>query len=62
MRIFDLLGKEVMTLLNEQRGPGEYHILWGGTNAEGKRLPSGIYLVRLQLETEIKTTKLLLLQ
>lgn len=62
LRIFDILGKEVMTLLDEQRDPGEYRIFWGGTDAEGRRLPSGIYLARLQVGTEIKTTKLLLLQ
>lgn len=61
-RIFDILGKEVVTLLDEQRSPGEYRINWGGINAEGKRLPSGIYLTRLQLGNEVKTTKLLLMQ
>jgi photosystem II stability/assembly factor-like uncharacterized protein len=62
LRIFDILGKEVITLLDEARDLGEYRILWGGVNAEGKRLPSGIYLARLQLGKEFKTIKLLLTQ
>ncbi len=61
LRLFDILGKEVMVLLNEQHGPGDYRVPWDGTNTEGKKLPSGIYLARLQVGTEVKTTKLLLL-
>ncbi|MCI0694625.1 T9SS type A sorting domain-containing protein [candidate division KSB1 bacterium] len=62
LRLFNILGKEVMTLLDEQRGPGEYRIPWGGINAAGKRLSSGIYLAKLQLGNEVKTIKLLLTQ
>ncbi len=62
LRIFDILRKEVMTLLDEQRGPGDYRVHWNGTNIKGERLPSGIYLAKLQLSNEVKTTKLLLLQ
>jgi photosystem II stability/assembly factor-like uncharacterized protein len=62
LRIFDILGKEVMTLFSEQRGPGDHRVHWNGTNIKGERLPSGIYLAKLQLGNEVKTTKLLLLQ
>ncbi|MCI0694623.1 T9SS type A sorting domain-containing protein [candidate division KSB1 bacterium] len=62
LHLFDVLGKEVATLLDEEHGPGEYSLSWNGANAEGKRLPSGIYIARLQLEGEVTTIKVLLLQ
>ena len=43
LRIFDLLGREITTLVNEKRPAGTYTVEWNG-----KELPSGIYLYRLK--------------
>jgi hypothetical protein len=42
IRIFDVLGRDVATLVNAVRAPGEYQASW---NADG--VPSGIYLCRM---------------
>jgi Bacterial Ig domain/Carbohydrate binding module (family 35)/Secretion system C-terminal sorting domain len=41
--VYDILGKEVATLVNEEQGPGQYTIRF-----DGSRLSSGVYLYRLQ--------------
>jgi len=62
VRIFNILGKEVVRLLDEQMSPGEFRISWGGSNEEGRQVPSGIYLARMQLGREVTTIKLLILK
>lgn len=42
LKIYDILGREISTLLNEKKQPGNYEILF-----EGKDLASGIYFYRL---------------
>ncbi len=55
LKIYDLLGREVETLVNEKRTVGDYSVKW---NAES--LPSGIYICRLQAGEYIETRKLIL--
>ena len=55
IKIFDLLGKEVTTLVNEVQSAGEYSVRWNG-----KDLASGIYLVQLYTGRFKKTKKLIL--
>ena len=55
LKIFDILGKEITTLVNEKKSSGEYTINW---NAEG--LSSGIYLYKLKAGEFVETRKLVL--
>lgn len=57
LRIFDLLGREVVMLVNEEKSVGAYSITW-----DAKNLPSGVYFYRLQSGTFTETKKLLLLR
>jgi len=34
--------------VNAQQAPGYYHVIWNGRNADGKLVPGGIYIYRLQ--------------
>ena len=43
LKVFDILGREIITLVNEQKSPGSFEIEF---NASG--LPSGVYFYRLQ--------------
>ena len=45
--IYNILGQEMRTLLNEQRSAGVYTIAWDGTSNAGRLAPTGIYLYRL---------------
>jgi hypothetical protein len=49
LKIYNLLGKEVVTLLdNVEKDAGYYATIWEGKDHNGKAMPSGIYLYRLQ--------------
>jgi hypothetical protein len=56
LKVFDMMGTEVTSLVNEQKAAGEYSVEW---NAAG--LESGIYFCQLQAGT-LKDTKKLILQ
>jgi hypothetical protein len=57
LRIFDLLGREVATLVNEQRHGGTYSVKWNAGN-----LPSGVYFYQLRAGSFVETKKLLVLK
>jgi hypothetical protein len=57
LKIFDLIGREVATLISEELSTGSYSKKW---NASG--LPSGIYFYRLQAGSLTETKKLVLLR
>lgn len=62
IKVFNLLGKEIKTLLEEKLSPGEYNIQWEARDEYGRLLPSGIYYVSLQTNQILKTTKTILLK
>ena len=55
LKVYDLLGREVVTLVNEVKQPGIYTVAW---DAGG--LASGVYLYRLQAGSYVETRKLVL--
>ena len=57
LKIYDVLGKEITTLVNEQKSPGNYQVEF---NANG--LPSGIYFYQLHAGSFISTKKMLLMK
>jgi photosystem II stability/assembly factor-like uncharacterized protein len=58
LKIFDLTGKEVATLLqNEQKTAGTYELIFDARN-----LPSGVYLYKLQAGQYAETKKMILLR
>ena len=57
LKIFNTLGQEVATLVNEVKRPGSYSVAWNAHSAS-----SGVYFYRLTTGTHIETKKLLLLR
>jgi hypothetical protein len=60
--VFDILGKRVATLVNEERAPGAYEVLWNGTNDNGSSVASGVYLYKIQAGTFVLTKKMVFLK
>ena len=46
VKVFNVLGKEIITLLEKQLSPGSYTINWEARDSNRELLPSGVYLVR----------------
>jgi hypothetical protein len=48
IRVFDLAGRVVKTLVEGVRGPGEHAAVWDGTTEAGDHAASGVYLVKME--------------
>ena len=57
LKVFDILGKEIWTLVNEVKAPGKYEVLF-----EANNLSTGIYYYRMQAGDFVDTRKLILLK
>jgi hypothetical protein len=57
LKVFDILGKEVATLVNEQLQPGTYKVIFDGSN-----LPSGVYFYKLTAGDFIATKRMILVK
>jgi hypothetical protein len=57
LKVYDILGNEVATLVNSEKPAGVYEVEW---NAIG--LPSGAYFYQLQTEGYVETKKMILLR
>jgi hypothetical protein len=57
LKIYDLRGGLVRTLVEEVRGPGYFQVTWDGRDGSGRRVPNAVYLVRLATATAEASTK-----
>jgi hypothetical protein len=57
LKIYDILGIEVETLVDEEKPKGNYQVNWNAVN-----LPSGIYFYQLKTVSNIQTRKMTLLK
>ena len=62
LKIFNTLGQEVRTLVDEMQTPGDYTVTWNGRENSGRDLTSGIYLYRLQAGWFTQVKKMILLR
>jgi hypothetical protein len=57
LKIYDVLGNEIATLVNEEKSAGEYEVEFNGNG-----LTSGIYFYQLKAGESIQTRKMILLK
>jgi hypothetical protein len=62
LRIYNLQGQLVRTLVDEQKSPGYYHIVWDGSNDAGARVSSGVYLYTITAGNFKATKKMAMLK
>ncbi|KPJ60589.1 MAG: hypothetical protein AMJ46_06250 [Latescibacteria bacterium DG_63] len=62
LRVFDVRGALVRTLVDAYREPGIYSELWNGRAEDGRELPSGVYFYRLEAGEFVATRKMVLLR
>jgi hypothetical protein len=59
LKVYDLLGREIATLVNEEQLPGSYNSQFSIQNSQ---LPSGVYFYKLQAGDFSETKKMILLK
>lgn len=57
LKVFDLLGREVATLVNEQKPPGTYQVKF-----DASKLSSGVYLYQLRAGAKVETKRMVLMR
>ncbi len=57
LKVYDILGNEIETLVNEEKPPGTYEVTWNAAN-----LPSGVYFYQLRTGNFLETKKMILLR
>ncbi len=62
LKISDILGREVRTIVNEFKMPGVYSVMWNGKGTNGTHLSSGVYYCTLRTAHFQKSIKMLLMQ
>ncbi len=62
LEVYDITGRLVKTLVNENRAPGNYSVQWDGTNQFGQQVGSGVYFYRLQAGAFQQVKKMLLMK
>jgi hypothetical protein len=60
--VYDMLGREVKTLINQTQDDGYRLIIWDATNDYGKPVSAGIYFYQIQAGEYISTKKMVLLK
>ncbi len=62
LKIYNILGEEVKTLVNELQSSGSKTIVWNGKDNFSRECSSGVYFFRLQSETFSSTKKMILIR
>lgn len=58
--VYDISGREVKSLINENANKGYYKITWNGQDNANNFVTNGIYFLRVKTDKENRTTKLIL--
>ncbi|HRP93821.1 MAG TPA: T9SS type A sorting domain-containing protein [Ignavibacteriaceae bacterium] len=62
LKIYDVLGKEIATLVNEEKTAGSYEIEFNSHSGEGRNLTSGVYFYTLRAGSFVQTKKMILIK
>ena len=60
--IYDMLGREVKTLVNAEQSAGVHQAVWNGDNNYGSKVASGTYIYRAVMGDNVSVKKMLLLK
>ncbi|MCW8961233.1 MAG: T9SS type A sorting domain-containing protein, partial [Ignavibacteriaceae bacterium] len=62
LKVYDILGNEIATLVNEEKSAGQYEVTFDSHSGEVRNLTSGIYFYQLKAGSFVKTKKMILLK
>jgi hypothetical protein len=62
LKVYNVKGQLVRTLVDEEKLPGNYNIIWDGKENSGKEVSSGIYFYQLKTKDYTDTKKMVLVR
>ena len=63
LQIFDVLGREVMTLVNDEQKEAGFHLaIWNGRNASGQPVGNGVYFIQMRAGSFVETRKMVMIE
>ena len=62
LKVYNMLGQEVSTIINKVQTPGAHNVSWGGLNNRGEMVASGIYTYVLNVDGVTMSRKMLLMR
>jgi hypothetical protein len=62
LKIYNILGQKVRTLVDEPKEPGRYEAIWDGKDEDGNPVASGIYFYQLRIGGYCETKKMILVK
>ena len=62
VKIYDIAGREIYTLVGEKLSPGKYSVNWSSINNEGDYVASGVYFYRMVAGNYVESKKMILLR
>ena len=60
--VYDILGKEIRSLISQYVDRGRHFVRWDGTDDKGRKMPSGMYISAIKIQDKIQRRKMLLLR
>lgn len=60
--VYDLLGREVVRLVDQRLEAGYHQLVWNGRDRSGRELPTGMYIVLMNTPEFTKSVKMVLLK
>ncbi|MBT5873040.1 MAG: T9SS type A sorting domain-containing protein, partial [Candidatus Latescibacteria bacterium] len=61
LTVYNILGQEVIRLVDEVKPAGRYSVVWNGTNVRGQGVASGVYMYRLSSSTGFRDAQRMIL-
>jgi hypothetical protein len=62
LKIFNVIGQLVRTVVDEEKLPGSYSVTWDGKDDKGNEVSSGVYFYQLKAREQTETKKMVLLK
>ncbi len=59
VKVYDLMGKEVQTLVQGEQAEGAHQVQWDGRNAQGGAVPTGLYIMQLKTGEETSAVRVM---
>lgn len=62
IKVFNMTGQLIKTLVNQEQSAGDYIVTWNGKNEIGQDVASGVYLYKVETKDFVQTRKMLLIR